>query len=348
MNPIERGIRRIDRLQQRHRPLAFAFGVIKKYGDDNGGTLAASLAHSAFTAVFPLLLVLVTALGLVAAGNPALRQQVLDAVAGQFPHIGRQLTGNVHALRHSSTIGLIFGLLMLTWGATGLAQAGLFTMAQVWNLPGPARPGYLQRLGRALLFLGVLGVSVIVTTLLVSLDTYGHHAVVIVVLAEVLAVLTNVGLYFASFRVLTPSGVPARALVPGAVAGGFAWTLLQALGTYLVHHFLRSDSVYGVFATVLGLAAWLYLAVQVTVYAAEVNVVLTRRLWPRSIVQPPLTEPDRASMALQALQNQRRDEQQVRVSFTDRADNAGPGQGTPRTPEEVSPPAPPAGEEGSR
>ncbi len=35
-------------------------------------------------------------------------------------------------------------------GATGLAQAGLFTMAQVWNLPGPARPGYVQRLGRAL------------------------------------------------------------------------------------------------------------------------------------------------------------------------------------------------------
>jgi uncharacterized BrkB/YihY/UPF0761 family membrane protein len=36
-----------------------------------------------------------------------------------------------------------------------------------------------------------------------------------------------------------------------------------------------------VFATVLGLIAWLYLAVQVTVYAAEVNVVPVRRLWPR-------------------------------------------------------------------
>jgi uncharacterized BrkB/YihY/UPF0761 family membrane protein len=33
-----------------------------------------------------------------------------------------------------------------------------------------------------------------------------------------------------------------------------------------------------VFATVLGLVAWLYLGVQVTVYAAEVNVVLERRL----------------------------------------------------------------------
>jgi uncharacterized BrkB/YihY/UPF0761 family membrane protein len=50
--------------------------------------------------------------------------------------------------------------------------------------------------------------------------------------------------------------------------------------TCLVHHYLRSDSVYGVFATVLGLAAWLYLAVEVTVYAAEVNLVLVRHMRP--------------------------------------------------------------------
>ena len=55
--------------------------------------------------------------------------------------------------------------------------------------------------------------------------------------------------------------------------------MLQALGAYLVHHFLRGDSVYGVFATVLGLLAWIYLAV------AMINVVLARQLWPRSIVQ---------------------------------------------------------------
>ena len=36
------------------------------------------------------------------------------------------------------------------------------------------------------------------------------------------------------------------------------------------------------------------------------------------MVQPPLTEADRHSMALQALQNQRREEQQVRVTFNDR------------------------------
>jgi len=134
-----------------------------------------------------------------------------------------------------------------------------------------------------------------------------------------------------------------RNLLAGAAAGGVAWTVLQALGAYLVHHFLRSDSVYGVFATVLGLTAWIYLGVEVTVYAAEMNVVLTRRLWPRTIVQPPLSEADRASMALQALQNQRRAEQNVEVSFGDRQPGVTAPSQTPRTPEEIAPPRQPGG-----
>ena len=339
MNPIERAVRRVDAAQRRFTPTAFVFGVVKKYGDDHGGVLVANLAFSAFVSLFPLLLVLVTVLGLVVASDPAIRNDVVNAVASQVPLIGHQLTGNVHQLQRSSVIGLAVGLAGLVWGATGLAQAGLFTMEQVWNVPGPARPGYLQRLGRAAEFLGLLGIGVVATTLLAGLNTYGRNAAVLVVVAEVAAAVVNVGMYVAAFRLLTPKGVPTRQLLPGAVIGGVAWTLLQVLGTYLVHHFLHSDSAYGIFATVLGLVAWINLAVQLTVYAAEVNVVLARRLWPRSIVQPPLTEADRASMALQALQNQQRQEQRVEVSFADRRHDASPRDSTPRTPDEIAPPA---------
>src|SRR6266516_3080718 len=147
MNPVEQLIRRVDRWQQRHVLSAFTFGVIKKYGDDNGGQLVASLSHTAFVSLFPMLLVLTTLLGLVAAGNPALRHEVTSAVAGQFPVISDQLSHNVHQLRRASVIGFVAGLLIALWGSSGLAQSGMFAMAQVWNLPGPQRPGYWQRLG---------------------------------------------------------------------------------------------------------------------------------------------------------------------------------------------------------
>jgi YihY family inner membrane protein len=340
VNPVERLLRKADGAQQKYHPSAFVLGVVKKYGDDNGGVLVANLTHSAFISFFPLLLVLVTVLGLVASGDQAFRQDAVDAVANQVPIIGHQLTENVHQLRKSSVIGLIVGLAALVWGSSGLAQAGLFTMEQVWTLPGPARPGFLPRLGRALLFLVLLGLVVIATSLLASLSTYGHHALSFVIFVEAATATVNAGMYFVGFRILTPRGVPSRDLAPGAVAAGIGWTALQVAGAYLVHHYLHSDSVYGVFATVLGLMAWLYLAAEITVYCAEVNVVLARRLWPRSIVQPPLTEADRASLALQALQNQRRKEQQVVVTFDDREPGTPAAATTPRTPDEISPPAP--------
>jgi YihY family inner membrane protein len=340
MNPIEKAVRRVDAVQQRHKATAFIVALIKKYGDDNGGVLAANLAHSAFVSLFPLLLVLVTLLGLVASNNPGVRHQVVQAIAHQFPIIGNQLTGNVQQLRRSSIIGLFVGLAVLIWGATGLAQAGLFTMQQIWNLPGPARPGYFPRLGRALVFLAVLGAGVAVTTLLTSLGLYGHGPGVLASAGDILVPATNVGMFFLTFRVLTPKGVPTSLLVPGAVAGGLAWTVAQALGTYVVGHFRHVDAVYGAFATVLVLMAWISLSVEITVYAAELNVVLARRLWPRSIVQPPLTEADRAVLAAQALQNQRRDDQRVHVSYDDMAPRAAAATVFPRTPEEIIPPAP--------
>ena len=85
MNPVEKAIRKLDATQRRFTPTAFVFGVVKKYGDDNGGVLASNLAYSAFVSIFPLLLILTTLLGLVASVNPSVRASVLEAVAGALP-----------------------------------------------------------------------------------------------------------------------------------------------------------------------------------------------------------------------------------------------------------------------
>lgn len=323
-NLAGRLIGRADSWQQRHRPAAFTVGVVKKYGDDNGGQLVASLSHAAFVSLFPLLLVLVTILGLVASSDPGLRHDVISAVTKQFPLIGHDLRRNVETLHKSSVIGLIVGLAITIWGTSGLAQSAMYTMSQVWNIPGPKRPGYLQRLGRSGLFLLVLVVDVIATTGLASLSAFGSHLAIIVVAADLLALLVNMGTYLLAFRVLTPKVVPTWHLVPGAIVAGFVYSVLQTAGTLVVGHYLMSGSVYGIFAIVLSLLAWIYLVLEVTVYAAEVNVVRARRLWPRSLTQSPLTEADRTALALQPLQYQRLEEQQIEVTFGDRAQDDQP------------------------
>jgi uncharacterized BrkB/YihY/UPF0761 family membrane protein len=155
MNPVEKALRQADAIQQRHALTAFLFGVIKKFGDDNGGALVSNLAYTGFVSVFPLLLILVTVLVNIAASDPSLRSQVIHGATMQFPLIGQQLASNIHGLRRATAASLTVGLLLLVWGLTKLAQAGLFTMEQVWNLPGPARRA-ISRADRASMTLQAL------------------------------------------------------------------------------------------------------------------------------------------------------------------------------------------------
>ena len=74
-------------------------------------------------------------------------------------------------------------------------------MEQVWNLPGPARPGYVQRLGRAVLFLCLLGGGVIVTTGLSCLTTYLHdRGFSFTILIDVITAAFAAGMYLGGFR----------------------------------------------------------------------------------------------------------------------------------------------------
>ena len=98
-----------DRLQRRWAPAAFAVAVVKKFGDDRAGDLAALIAYYAFVAIFPLLLVFVTLLDIVLRHDPALRQRVISSALSAYPQIGPQLQDSVHAL-HSTGLALVIGL----------------------------------------------------------------------------------------------------------------------------------------------------------------------------------------------------------------------------------------------
>jgi uncharacterized BrkB/YihY/UPF0761 family membrane protein len=301
MNPAEQVLRRIDGFQQQHPWVGIPFAVVKKFGDDKGGNLTTLLAYNGFFALLPLLLVLVTLLGYLLGHQPALEQQVLHSALAEFPILGTQLEQNVHALR-ANGIGLAIGIAGSLWGARGVTQAGQHAMAELWNIPGKDRPGFWTRQTRGLALL---------------LGSLGSHTAPFRLANLVLATVVNIGLYLLAFRVLTPRQIPTRLLVIGSIVGGVAWQLLLAAGGYLVGHNLKHASeVYGFFAVVLGLLSWLYLGAQLTLYAAEVNVVRARRLWPRSMLQPPLTQPDQRALVDLAKQEERRPEQSIEVTFT--------------------------------
>jgi hypothetical protein len=77
----------------------------------------------------------------------------------------------------------------------------------------------------------------------------------------------------------------------------------------------HTSELYGFFGIVLGLLFFLFLASQILVYAAEVNVVRARRLWPRSVHPPPLTAADEQALIDRARAEERRPEEHVDVTF---------------------------------
>jgi uncharacterized BrkB/YihY/UPF0761 family membrane protein len=330
VNAAERAVRAVDRLQQRNTPIAFVVGVIKKYGDDRGSMLVALLTYYGFMSLFPLLLIATTILGFI--GNPTLADNVIGETLRQFPVYGEQLGRDAAHPLHGSPIALGIGLIGLLYGSLGAAQAGQHAMAEVWNVPGVRRPGFLPRLARALTLFATLGLGMAAGAAASVLVLRAGNDNTTRILLLVAQLLLGVGLYIGAFRVLTPRDVPTGDLVRGAALGGVAYTALLTLGTALLQHQLRhAQAVYGQFGFVLGLIGWIFLVSEITIYAAEVNVVRVRRLWPRSIVQPPLTDADRRVLRDIARQEERRPEQRVGVGFdADVAAEAGDDAERPR------------------
>jgi uncharacterized BrkB/YihY/UPF0761 family membrane protein len=122
------------------------------------------------------------------------------------------------------------------------------------------------------------------------------------------------------FRILTVADVGWRDVLPGAVLAGAGWLVLLAVGSWLVDHQVRNAShVYGLFAIVIGLLGWVYLGAQLLLFAAELNVVLKRRLWPRTLGETrETTRPDREVIAGEAKEEAAGPDERVEVRFGQR------------------------------
>ena len=215
----------------------------------------------------------------------------------------------------------MIGLIGLLYGAQGVIQTAQQAMATVWNIPQIQRTGFLPRLGRSLAALFTIGGAFVINAFVTAYATGGtaSYAVRVPVLAGLLAI--NAGLYFASFALLTAKAVGPRGLLPGALLAAVGFTALITVGTGLVTHQLKNASAtYGAFGSVIGIVVFLLLLAKLTMSAAELNPVLARSLYPRSL--PLGGEPTAADLQVLAdlvHAEQRRDDQAIGVGFGEHA-----------------------------
>ena len=163
---------RFDRWQRRHPAPALTVAVVRKFADDRVSTLASLVAYYAFLSIFPLLLVLVSALGFVLEDDPSLRDDVLDTAFARVPVLGTQLGNNIEPLTGSTT-ALAIGLAGALWAALGVTVALTRAFDVIWDVPRmEQRRGLRARLA-GLVVLTVFGGALIASTVLGGLVTAG-------------------------------------------------------------------------------------------------------------------------------------------------------------------------------
>lgn len=286
MNFIDSSISKVDRFQQRHKPLAFIYAVIKKYGDDRAGYQAALLTYYGFLALFPLLLVLTTVTDSLMGKNPELAETVIRGLTDYFPQLGNQLASRVHGL-NSSGAPLIAGLLFALYGTRGVADVFQNGVRKIWGIPDSQREGFPKAQLKSLALIIIGGLGFITASILAGVTSAAAPGLAPDVLSALLNLFLLFGLFLFLLNFSLPRHVPFKDTRLAAFVAATGLVLLQLLGGYILTHELKTlDALYSYFALALGLIFWIYLQSQMMFYAVEVAAVKSQKYWPRSLNEP--------------------------------------------------------------
>jgi YihY family inner membrane protein len=274
---------RIDAFQQRHLAFAFPYAVHKRFTEDRGKHYASLISYYGFFSLFPLLLAFVSLLGIVLRGRTGLQEDIIDSALGRFPVLGDDLTAK--GAISGNGWALAFGLAAAIWAGLGVVYAAQDALDTMWDVPRVKRPNFLFKRLRALAMLGVVGAGTIAGSAVAAVATQLNDLAWLARAATTLGtVAVNTGSLLVGFRLLTVAKQQWRILLPGSIAGGIVLTLLQTLGSwYLTRVVAGASDTYGTFNLVIGLLTWIALQARIVLYAAEINVVRAKRLWPRSM-----------------------------------------------------------------
>ena len=338
----------LDRTQRRHSVLGLPIGIFYKYADDQGTYLSATITYYAFIAIFPLMLLGTSILGLFLRGEPHWQEQILNSALSQFPIIGDEL-GRPEGLQGSVT-GVVVGALAALYGAMGLGQALQNTQHVAWSVPRNSRPNPFYARVKTLLLLLTAGLSLLAVTVVSTIASTTDVFVGVIgsgvkgVLPAVTVLVVGTGLTYL-FRFAATGRHSFWQAAPGGFVLAVMWQLLQIGGAaYVDRTLVNTSSMTKTFGLVLGLIGFLWIGAVMAVLATEVNVVLARHLWPRALLTPftdnvRLTDADREAYALYARMQRHKGFEKVQVLWDPGPAERPAGEGDPE-PEPEPDPAP--------
>ena len=256
--------------------------IWKRWTDDNGSLLAAGVAYYGALSFFPLLLTLISAVGLLlkftSAGKNA-ETELLNAVGSQLsPALQIHVAAALDQVRSGAQTTGPIGLITLLFGAIAIFVQFETAFDVIWNVEPPESRGILAAIwrvifhrGLAFLMLCGLGVLLIVILILgIALSAATEYSS---------TVLPGSDRWWAVVRLCVPMALDAAVFAltyrwlpkvhvrwSEAIRGGIFASIIWEIGRYVLTHFLigtRYSNAYGVVGSFIAVMLWVYYAVTV-------------------------------------------------------------------------------------
>jgi membrane protein len=261
---------------------------IREFNEDKVTDWAAALTYYGVLSIFPMLLALVSLLGLF--GQSA-TQPLLENIGSIAPGPGKQIITNAiqNLQKSQGGAGILFvvGLGAALWSASGYVGAFMRAANDIWDVE-EGRPVWKTiplRVGVTALLLVLLTVSALAVVLTGPLAKrvgdivgLGSAAVTVWDIAKwpVLVLLVSFMialLYYAAPNVKHPKF---QWVSPGSLMAVVLWIVASALFAFYVANFGSYNKTYGALGGVIVFLTWLWITNNVILLGAEVNAEIER------------------------------------------------------------------------
>ena len=262
--------------------------TIREFKRDNLTDLAAALTYYGVLSIFPLLLVLVSILGLV--GKSA-TQPLIDNVGTVAPGAAKDIvTSAIQNLQKSQgAAGILFvvGLVAALWSASSYIAAFMRAANEIWDVE-EGRPIWKTiplRLAITLvtvILLAVMALAVVLTGPLAeqvgNVIGLGSTAVTVWDIAKWPVMILIVSLMFAFLYWAAPNVRHPKFqwVSPGGVLAVLLWIVASAAFAFYVANFGSYNKTYGALAGVIIFLVWLWITNVVILLGAEFNAEIER------------------------------------------------------------------------
>ena len=251
--------------------------------------LASEIAFNAMLSLFPAILAIVTAIGLLAESLQATFKQLAAQLSQVLPEQALTLirdfaTTEITNSKNSGLFSLSFALAI--WTASGAVSTAMTAFDQIHQIPSEnIRPFWKAKLVSIGLTVGTMlllvfaSFLVFTSDLLLAMVVRGNGSLIFLLhLWQLLRwplALSIVAVAFSFVYRYGPSqwnsGTP---MMPGAILAAVFWAILSALFRLYVANFGNYNKVYGAVGAVIVLMLWLSMSAAVLLIGDQLNVTV--------------------------------------------------------------------------